>query len=63
MRFRALQVEDTLYRVHRYLFEMHATKRAFQNQCPYFLPGVKRVDFDRLLALLYPRLVPDMLKM
>ncbi|KIL60494.1 hypothetical protein M378DRAFT_919052 [Amanita muscaria Koide BX008] len=61
-----LLVEKTLYRVHRYLFEMHAknfpgitnasqdTDLALSSQTPYILDGVKQVDLDHLLAYLYP---------
>ncbi|KAM6502674.1 hypothetical protein JOM56_002651, partial [Amanita muscaria] len=55
-----LLVERSLYRVHRSLFEIHASKfpahgldTSGSETC--FLKDVKRVDFDRLLACLYPR--------
>ncbi|KAF8340976.1 hypothetical protein F5887DRAFT_426338 [Amanita rubescens] len=55
-----LQVEDTLYLVHTYLFTTHA--RNFMPALPgasvhfyTILNDVKRTDFDRLLSCLYPR--------
>ena len=63
------QVEETIYLVHNYLFEIHArnfiptlSKRPDYipvlpgNISPlYILKDVKRTDFDRLLSCLYPR--------
>ncbi|KIL60495.1 hypothetical protein M378DRAFT_919041 [Amanita muscaria Koide BX008] len=55
-----LLVERSLYCVHRSLFEIHASKfpahgldTSGSETC--FLKDVKKVDFDRLLACLYPR--------
>ncbi|KIL56497.1 hypothetical protein M378DRAFT_172664 [Amanita muscaria Koide BX008] len=55
-----LLVEDSLYCVHRSLFEIHANKfpvsgidASFGD--PYTLKDVKQIDFDRLLACLYPQ--------
>ncbi|KAF8624487.1 hypothetical protein AX17_007116 [Amanita inopinata Kibby_2008] len=57
-----LLVEDTLYRIHRYLFELHATNfpgigNNYQssNDNTRLLSDVNCVDFDRLLMCLYPR--------
>jgi hypothetical protein len=41
----------------KFIGSLNEVVHAFPNQTPYFLAGVKQVDFDRLLALLYPRLV------
>lgn len=58
-----LQVVDTVYLVHSYLFTMHAhtfppVVTAMPNvghYKPHILENVERIDFDRLLACLYPR--------
>ncbi|KIL60488.1 hypothetical protein M378DRAFT_918775 [Amanita muscaria Koide BX008] len=54
-----LLVEDSLYCVHRSLFEIHANKSPVSGidvsfGDPYTLKDVKQVDFDRFLACLYP---------
>ncbi|PFH52219.1 hypothetical protein AMATHDRAFT_84731 [Amanita thiersii Skay4041] len=62
-----LVVEDTLYRLHQYLFIQHSSsfpgisKSPVPAQSPFgwydaptLLKDVKRADFDRLLAYLYP---------
>ncbi|KIL60114.1 hypothetical protein M378DRAFT_168517 [Amanita muscaria Koide BX008] len=53
-------VENSLYCVHKFLFEIHATMfpvRELETSLikPYVLGDVKKLDFDRLLASLYPR--------
>ncbi|KIL60462.1 hypothetical protein M378DRAFT_168063 [Amanita muscaria Koide BX008] len=55
-----LLVENSLYCVHRFLFEIHASMfpvRELETSLinPYVLGDVKQIDFDRLLASLYPR--------
>ncbi|KAM6502701.1 hypothetical protein JOM56_002678, partial [Amanita muscaria] len=55
-----LLVEDSLYCVHKFLFEIHATMFPVPEletslTKPYVLGDVKKIDFDRLLASLYPR--------
>ncbi|KAM6502717.1 hypothetical protein JOM56_002694, partial [Amanita muscaria] len=52
--------EDSLYCVHKFLFEIHATtfpvcELVTSVTKPYILRDVKKIDFDRLLASLYPR--------
>ncbi|KAM6502669.1 hypothetical protein JOM56_002646 [Amanita muscaria] len=54
-----LLVEDSLYCVHRSLFEKYANKFPIYGKDapfgdPYTLKDVKQIDFDRLLACLYP---------
>ncbi|KAF8627644.1 hypothetical protein AX15_004338 [Amanita polypyramis BW_CC] len=58
-----LQIDDTEYQVHMYLFKIHASKFPFtgkkhahnlSNERPYRIGGVSQADFDRLLACLYP---------
>ncbi|KAF8660667.1 hypothetical protein AX14_007360, partial [Amanita brunnescens Koide BX004] len=63
-----LQVDNTEYLVHGYLFETHARNfiptlselradyiSAAPSLGPSILKGIKRTDFDRLLSCLYPR--------
>ncbi|KAM6502718.1 hypothetical protein JOM56_002695, partial [Amanita muscaria] len=55
-----LLVEDSIYCVHKFLFEIHATmfpvrELETSRNKPYALGDVKKIDFDRLLASLYPR--------
>ncbi|KAM6502736.1 hypothetical protein JOM56_002713 [Amanita muscaria] len=55
-----LLVENSLYCVHRFLFEIHANmfparELETSRNKPYVLGDVKKLDFDRLLASLYPR--------
>ncbi|KAM6502720.1 hypothetical protein JOM56_002697, partial [Amanita muscaria] len=55
-----LLVENSLYCVHKSLFEIHASMfpvRELETSLtkPYVLEGVKKIDFDRLLAKIYPR--------
>ncbi|KIL60498.1 hypothetical protein M378DRAFT_168102 [Amanita muscaria Koide BX008] len=56
-----LLVEKSLYRLHSSLFEIHASKfrthglGTLGGETFFILRDVKKVDFDRLLACLYPR--------
>ncbi|KAM6502654.1 hypothetical protein JOM56_002631, partial [Amanita muscaria] len=55
-----LVVENTLYCVHKFLFEIHATMSPVREletslSKPYVLGDVKKSDFDCFLATFYPR--------
>ncbi|KIL60492.1 hypothetical protein M378DRAFT_14145 [Amanita muscaria Koide BX008] len=58
-RWQSASLEDSLYYVHRSLFEKYANKFPVYGKDasfgdPYTLKDVKQIDFDRLLACLYP---------